>query len=97
LKNWQKGPKAKDPLVPPYPEALNPLNDIAHQNTLLLTHDLLYMIELTLAISEGDFGCVEDLLPALAKIFQGAGSNNYCVEILHFIANLKHIWTPKFV
>ena len=54
------------------------------------------MIELTSAISKGDFGRVEDLLPALAKSFRGAGSNNYCVEILHFITNLKHIWTPKF-
>ena len=96
MENWRKGTKAKDPLVPPYLGALDPLNDIAHQNTLLLTRDLLYVIELTSAISEGDFGHVEDLLPALAKIFRGAGSNNYCVEILHFITNLKHIWTPKF-
>ena len=91
LENWQKGSKAKDPLVPPYLDALDPLNDIAYQNTLLLTCDLLYMIELTLAISEGDFGHVEDLLPILAKIFQGARSNNYCTEILHFITNLKYI------
>ena len=54
------------------------------------------MIELTSAISEGNFGRVEDLLPILAKIFRGAGSNNYCTEILHFITNLKYIWTPKF-
>ncbi|KAF8503300.1 hypothetical protein F5888DRAFT_1917408 [Russula emetica] len=96
LENWRKGSKAKDPPVPPYPGALDPLNDIAHQNTLLLTRDLLYMIELTSAISEGDFGRVEDLLPTLAKMFRGAGSNNYCTEILHFLTNLKHIWTPKF-
>jgi hypothetical protein len=96
LGNWQKGSKAKDPPIPPYAGALDPLHDIAHQNTLLITRDLLYMIELTSAISEGDFGRVEDLLPVLAKIFRGAGSNNYCVEILHFLANLKHIWTPKF-
>ena len=53
-------------------------------------------MELTSAISEGDFGRVEDILLTLAKMFRGAGSNNYCMEILHFIANLKHIWTPKF-
>ena len=86
----------KDPPIPPYDGALDPLDDISHQNSLLLTRDLLYMVELTSAISEGDFGCVEDLLPTLAKIFQGAGSNNYCMEILHFLANLKYIWTPKF-
>jgi hypothetical protein len=95
LENWQKGSKAKDLAIPPYPGALDPLEDIAHQNLLLLTRDLLYMVELTSAISEGDFGRVEDLLPVLAKIFRGAGSNNYCTEILHFLTNLKHIWTPK--
>jgi hypothetical protein len=54
------------------------------------------MIELTSAISDGDFGRVEDLLPVLAKIFRGGGSNDYCMEILHFLANLKYIWMPKF-
>src|SRR5262245_25808448 len=83
-------------MKPPYPGAPDPLDDIAHQNIILLTRDLLYMIELTSAISQGDFGRIEDLLPSLAKIFRGAGSNNYCTEILHFIANLKHVWTPKF-
>lgn len=96
LESWRKVSKAKDLRAPPFPDALDPLEDIAHQNILLLTRDLLYMRELTSAISEGDFGRVEDLLPTLAKIFRGAGSNNYCVEILHFITNLKHIWTPKF-
>ena len=93
----QKGPKAKEQLLPPYPKAPNPQHDIAHQNLLLLTRDLMYMRELTSAISEGDLGQVEDLLPTLAKIFHGAGSNNYSMEILHFIANLKHIWTPESV
>jgi hypothetical protein len=96
LETWRKGAKAKDNPIPPYPDAPDPLNDIAHQNLCLLTRDLLYMVELTSAISEGDFGRVEDLLPTLAKIFRGAGSNNYCTEVLHFLANLKHIWTPKF-
>ena len=93
---WRKGPKAKDHTIPPYPDAVDPLSDIAHQNTIVLTRDLLYMIELTSAISNSDFGHVEDILPVLAKIFQGAGSNNYCTEILHLIANLRYIWTPKF-
>ena len=96
LESWRKGSKAKDSLIAPYPDAPDPLEDIAHQNIILLTRDLLYVIELTSAISEGDFGHVEDLLPVLAKIFRGAGSNNYCMEILHFLANLKHIWMPKF-
>jgi hypothetical protein len=96
LETWQKGAKAKDPLIPPFPNAPNPLDDLAHHNILLLTQDLLYLRELTCAISQGDFGHVEDLLPTLARIFHGAGSNNYCTEILHFLVNLKHIWTPEF-
>jgi hypothetical protein len=32
----------------------------------------------------------------LAMMFRGAGGNNYCTEILHFILNLKHVWTPEF-
>ncbi|KAI9436005.1 hypothetical protein H4582DRAFT_1817065 [Lactarius indigo] len=27
-------------------------------------------------------------------MFRGSGGNNYCAEILHFLLNLKHIWTP---
>ena len=96
MENWRKGPKAKGDPIPPYLGAPDPLDDVAHQNILLLTRDLLYAIELTSAISGGDFGRVEDLLPTLAKMFRGAGSNNYCTEILYFLANLKHIWTPKF-
>lgn len=96
MENWRKGPEAKSNPIPPYPDAPNPVDDIAHQNIRLLTRDLLYVVELTLAISDGDFGRVEDLLPTLAKIFRGAGSNNYCTEILHFLANIKHVWTPGF-
>ncbi|KAF8257110.1 hypothetical protein EI94DRAFT_1819015 [Lactarius quietus] len=36
-------------------------------------------------------------LPLLAMMFRGASGNNYCTEILHFILNLKHVWTPEFV
>ena len=96
VETWRKGTKARDPPIPPYPNAINPANDLMHQNILLLTRDILYVMELTQAISQGDFGRVEDLLPTLVKIFRGAGSNNYCSEILHFLVNLKHIWTPEF-
>ena len=49
------------------------------------------------AISCSDFGCIEDILPDLACIFRGAGSNNYSNEILHFLHNIKEVWTPQFV
>ena len=74
----------------------DPDQDRAHQNTRLLTRDLLVLAELIRAISDGDIGRVEDFLPQLAMMFRGAGSNNYCTEILHFILNLKYVWTPEF-
>ncbi|KAH9022118.1 hypothetical protein EDB85DRAFT_2151958 [Lactarius pseudohatsudake] len=75
----------------------DPSRDKAHQNLWLLTHNLLYMAELVCAISDGNIGHIEDMLPTLAMMFCGAGGNNYCTEILHFILNLKHVWTPEFV
>ena len=74
----------------------DPDRDRVHQNTRLLSRDLLYTAELIRAISDGDIGRVEDMLPILAMMFRGAGGNNYCTEILHFILNLKHVWTPEF-
>lgn len=72
--------------------SLRPSDDVIHQNTRLLIHDLLYVAEVTRAISDGDFGRVEDILPTLAMIFRGAGGKNYCTEILHFIHNMKKVW-----
>lgn len=70
--------------------------DNIHNNVILFTRDLLYVVELVDAISAGDFGRVEDILPDLACVFRGAGSNNYSTEILHLLFNLKEVWTPKF-
>lgn len=65
-------------------------------NTHLLTHDLLYIIELVSAVRAGDFGRVEDILPDLACIFRGAGSTNFSLELLHFIFQVKEVWPPGF-
>lgn len=70
--------------------------DPTFHNVRLLTRDLLYVLELVRAISDGDWGRIEDFLPQLAMMFRGAGSNNYCSEILHFLFNLKKVWTPEF-
>ncbi|THU96722.1 hypothetical protein K435DRAFT_663977 [Dendrothele bispora CBS 962.96] len=70
--------------------------DIIQQNTCKLIRDLLYMQELVRAISDGDFGRIEDLFPDLARMFRGAGSNNYCIEILHFLHSVKRVWSPAF-
>ena len=72
------------------------LADVACCNPCLLTHDLLYVFELTEAILDSDFGCVEDILGSLAMIFHGTGSNNYSMELLHWIYNVKNIWTLRF-
>jgi hypothetical protein len=73
-----------------------PLDVTLHYNVVCLTCDLLYVIELVKAVSDGDFGQVEDILPDLVCIFHAAGSNNYSMEVLHFLVNLKEVWTPEF-
>ena len=90
-------PRKTQPIPPPITiNLLNPNHDRVHQNIHILTQDLLYLCELVWAISDRDIGHIEDILPHLAMIFHGAGSNNYCTEILHFILNVKYIWTPEF-
>ena len=70
--------------------------DTVNENVILLTRDLLYVVELVNAVAMGDFGRVEDILPTLACMFRGAGSNNYSTEILHLLFNIKEVWTPQF-
>ncbi|KAH9037504.1 hypothetical protein EDB85DRAFT_2086035 [Lactarius pseudohatsudake] len=77
-------------------ESTKPVVDVVRENTVLLTRDLLLVAELVDAIATGDFGRVEDILPALACMFRGSGSNNYSMEILHLIFNIKEVWTPAF-
>ncbi|KAJ7808766.1 hypothetical protein B0H13DRAFT_1668471, partial [Mycena leptocephala] len=71
-------------------------DDVAHQNTRLLTRDLLMVAVLIRAISDGDIDRVGVLLLHLTMMFRGSGCNKYCTEILHFLQNLKNIWTPEF-
>ncbi|KAI9567257.1 hypothetical protein HD554DRAFT_2024178, partial [Boletus coccyginus] len=67
-----------------------------NQNLQILTCNLLYVFELMHAISDRDFERVKDTLGYLTMIFHDVRSNNYCIGILHFIFNLKRIWTFKF-
>lgn len=76
--------------VPPESE------DIARRNLILLIRDLLYVMELVRATKDGDFGRIEDILGQMAMLYRGLGCKNYCVEILHYIHNLKRIWGPGF-
>ncbi|KAF9537103.1 hypothetical protein CPC08DRAFT_552875 [Agrocybe pediades] len=70
--------------------------DQVFSNTVLLIRDMLYVLELVNASSSGDFGRVEDILPDIACIFHGTGSTNYSNEVLHFLYNIKHVWTPEY-
>ncbi|KAJ6585348.1 hypothetical protein B0H19DRAFT_1250196 [Mycena capillaripes] len=81
---------------PPPPLPIDPKDDAAHHNICLLLRDLLMLAVLVRAISDGDIGRVEVLLLHLAMMFHRSGCNKYCTEILHFLHNLKHIWTPEF-
>ncbi|KAH9172598.1 hypothetical protein EDB89DRAFT_1850933 [Lactarius sanguifluus] len=90
-----------NPKVPPKDldsgvESTKPVIDVVHENIVLLTRDLLCVMELVNAIATGDFGRVEDILPILACMFRGSGSNNYSMEILHLLFNIKEVWTPAF-
>ncbi|EIW75109.1 hypothetical protein CONPUDRAFT_159245 [Coniophora puteana RWD-64-598 SS2] len=71
-------------------------DDIISTNIHLLIRDLLYAITLIRAVSDGDYGRVEDLFPHLELIFRGAGSHNYASEILFLMHNFKYVWTPEF-
>ncbi|KIY47541.1 hypothetical protein FISHEDRAFT_25088, partial [Fistulina hepatica ATCC 64428] len=70
--------------------------DHAHQNARLLMRDLLYVAVVVDAISDGDFGRVEDCYSPICSIFRSLGCRNYSNEILHWFYNVKNVWTPDF-
>lgn len=82
--------------APQTPAGPSPLDDCAHRNIRILVHDLLYAAELVRAVSDGDWGRIEDTLGQMTMIFRGAGCNNYSTELLHFIRNLKMVWGDEF-
>jgi hypothetical protein len=70
-------------------------NPVLH-NVRLLIRDLLYFRTLHAAVKSGDFGRVEELLGTMTILYCGAGANNYTTEFLHFIQNLRKVWTEGF-
>ena len=83
-------------LSPTLQEPDDKQSDQVRRHIALLLWDLLYVRELGVVISDSDWGRIEDILCPLAKLFRGAGSKNYCAEILHFIHQLKKIWPPAY-
>jgi hypothetical protein len=86
----------EDPSTHSNPPTERPTNDIAHRNIRLLFRDLLFVAELIQAVSDGDWGRIEDILGPLTMMFRGAGSNNYSTELLHFLHGLKIVWGDDF-
>ncbi|KAF6744015.1 hypothetical protein DFP72DRAFT_1079199 [Ephemerocybe angulata] len=86
-------PAPTDPKAPPtdfagkQPDAA--AADVVHNNIVLLIRDLMYVIELVKAVETGDWGRIEDVLPTIACMFRGAGSNNYSNEMLHVLYNIR--------
>lgn len=93
-------PKATNAKAPPTElsgtQPMSSTPDTIANNVTLLIRDLLYVTELVKAVETGDWGRIEDVLPIIACMFRGAGSNNYSNEILHLLFNLSRVWTEKF-
>ncbi len=70
--------------------------DQVFQNMRVMLRDLLYVVLLKDAISDGDFGRIEDFLGVLCIWFTGAEMEQTAEEIFQFIYYLKTIWSPEF-
>lgn len=66
-------------------------DDLLYQS-IQMARDLLDYVLLDRAISSGDIGLLEDLLPELLFRYVGGGSGNYTVEILELLQGLHHEW-----
>jgi hypothetical protein len=57
-----------------------------------MARDLLDYVSLDQALSSGDVGHLEDMLPRLLFRFVGGGSKNYSLEILELLQSLHREW-----
>ncbi|KDR75968.1 hypothetical protein GALMADRAFT_225714 [Galerina marginata CBS 339.88] len=71
-------------------------DDMVYRNHRLLLRDAIYIVLLKRAISDGDFGRVEDFLGVTAVSLMGGGMENSCFEIIHFLHDLKDVWPEQF-
>lgn len=70
--------------------------DQVYQNHRLLLRDVIHVVLLKRAISDGDFGRIEDFLGIIALGFLGGGLQDTCFEIMHFLYDLKNVWSEQF-
>jgi hypothetical protein len=66
-------------------------DDLLYQ-LIQMAHNLLDYVLLDRAVSFGDIGLLEDLLPRLLFQFIGGGSSNYLIEILELLQGLHREW-----
>ncbi len=64
-------------------------------NSIQFCRDLLSYLELDDAMTTGDVGRMQDLLPRLLFRFNGGGSSNYAIELLELLQGLDREWTPE--
>jgi hypothetical protein len=68
-------------------------DDLLYQS-IQMARDLLDYVLLDQALSSGDIGLLEDLLPRLLFRYIGGGSTNYTIEILELLQGLHREWPP---
>lgn len=56
--------------------------------------DVAHYMMLNRAISKGDVGIMEDMLPHLLFRFTGGGNNKYAIEVLELLQGLHREWPP---
>jgi hypothetical protein len=66
-------------------------DDLLYQS-IQMARDLLDYVLLDRAISSGDIGLLEDLLPRILFRYIGGGSKNYSIEILELLQGLHREW-----
>ena len=70
--------------------------DMVYRNHRLLLRDVVYIVLLKRAISDADFGRIEEFLGVIAVGLLGGGLENTCFEIMHFLNDLKNVWSEQF-
>ncbi|KDR68635.1 hypothetical protein GALMADRAFT_256920 [Galerina marginata CBS 339.88] len=69
---------------------------MVYKNHRLLFRDVIYIVLLKRAISDGDFGRIEDFLGVIALTLLAGDLEDTCFEIMHLLYDLKNVWSEKF-
>ncbi|KAI0634747.1 hypothetical protein C8Q77DRAFT_1156148 [Trametes polyzona] len=69
------------------------LLDPLHRQIIQFLRDTLDYIVLRRAVSHGDVGTMQDMLPRLIFRFSGGSNSNYTIEVCELMQNLQYDWT----